>query len=95
MGLRGGAEGLLEDEEEVLVAKISKMGHGDNSKGNVNMVMVGHVDAGKSTISGYVCKKTRDELLPCNVCRHLCICETVCGSDCVSHVNVSTGTYYT
>jgi len=56
MGLRGGAEGLLEDEEEALVAKMSKMGHGDNSKGNVNMVMVGHVDAGKSTISGYVCK---------------------------------------
>jgi hypothetical protein len=56
--LRGGGEagGVLEEEDEMVkgMSKMSTAGADGPKKESVNLVMVGHVDAGKSTISGHL-----------------------------------------
>ena len=51
LGLRGGSS----NEEEELIEQMSMLkSAGTADKANVNVVMIGHVDAGKSTISGHL-----------------------------------------
>jgi peptide chain release factor subunit 3 len=56
MGLRGGSRrgSGLEEEQDNVVQQLSELSCSNISKANVNVVMVGHVDAGKSTISGHL-----------------------------------------
>jgi peptide chain release factor subunit 3 len=52
-GVCGGGGGLDDEDDEKLAEQMSKLSSA-SEKVNINIVMVGHVDAGKSTISGHL-----------------------------------------